>query len=819
MDDYDELDAAALEILREHGPLTDEAWAKALVRAGHGGYQNMLDHVESLDSPGVGFFDDERNVALDGLLEGRILTHRLTQREIASDILEATRELTAIAGLVQNEDDASDFEIVLGAPFTPQAVFDDRGFEDAESLEVGLLLPRGTLAGYAVDDLVGLYVESGAVRLRRVAEPSIDEAMIDRLRALVPAGTPKYVDSVVWQLMYESPSAFREATVPLDELCALAGLAIGVDHVAREGTDPRPSVRDDVVDDYDTDEAAVGPLVMMLVHEVIDSKVEDPTQLIRRAIADSLVDWEGLCDPDTAGLTLALTLRVKGDGLAALASIAGELSRADIGLATGAAHWIRGKAVELMGDVAEAERQYELAVDEDPWFEPALYDLALFKSLRSNAEGAVALLNQLGTEEGDELKRALQQFIPRDHPELGRNDKCWCGSGRKYKVCHLGKSEASLRQKALWLYRKAVDAIIDGRGLDEMEALANIRYPDGDDSLDKAFADPFVVDACLFEGGFFASFVETFGTFLPAEELNLAQQWLLIERSAYEIESVEPGIGLSLRDIRTGDRLPVAEKTASRQLRVGEFICTRVVPIGDELQLFGGIEPVYPTQRTELIALLDQNPAPPEELVEFLSARLAPPQVTTRQGDPLVVCEATFELGELGNIKRKLSRRYGASRSGTWHWTVEGSVFGVLELDGSTLRVEAMSEPRFDELIEAVREMDPQARLLDESRTSAADTLAEPREKPEPVEHDPEILAILDERIRQHEASWIHESIPALDGYTPTEAAADPTRRDDLIRLLNSFPDTGQPGTMSPSRLRAALGLDDGSAFWRSQKS
>jgi hypothetical protein len=45
--------------------------------------------------------------------------------------------------------------------------------------------------------------------------------------------------------------------------------------------------------------------------------------------------------------------------------------------------------------------------------------------------------------------------------------------------------------------------------------------------------------------------------------------------------------------------------------------------------------------------------------------------------------------------------------------------------------------------------------------------------------------------------------LPALDG------DGIPTRRPDLIRLLESFPqDTGQPGTMSPSRLRAALGLD-----------
>jgi uncharacterized protein YecA (UPF0149 family) len=24
-------------------------------------------------------------------------------------------------------------------------------------------------------------------------------------------------------------------------------------------------------------------------------------------------------------------------------------------------------------------------------------------------------------------------------PKIGRNDPCWCGSGKKYKKCHLGR--------------------------------------------------------------------------------------------------------------------------------------------------------------------------------------------------------------------------------------------------------------------------------------------------------------------------------------------------------------------------------------------
>lgn len=33
--------------------------------------------------------------------------------------------------------------------------------------------------------------------------------------------------------------------------------------------------------------------------------------------------------------------------------------------------------------------------------------------------------------------------VPRD---LGRNDPCWCGSGKKYKHCHLAKDQAKQKR-------------------------------------------------------------------------------------------------------------------------------------------------------------------------------------------------------------------------------------------------------------------------------------------------------------------------------------------------------------------------------------
>jgi hypothetical protein len=72
----------------------------------------------------------------------------------------------------------------------------------------------------------------------------------------------------------------------------------------------------------------------------------------------------------------------------------------------------------------------------------------------------------------------------------------------------------------------------------------------------------------------------------------------------------------------------------------------------------------------------------------------------------------------------------------------------------------------------------------------------------------PEVAAMLDEFIREYETRWLDEPIPALDGHTPRQAADDPTRRGDLIKLLDSFPaDEDKAGRMSAERLRTLLGL------------
>ena len=77
---------------------------------------------------------------------------------------------------------------------------------------------------------------------------------------------------------------------------------------------------------------------------------------------------------------------------------------------------------------------------------------------------------------------------------------------------------------------------------------------------------------------------------------------------------------------------------------------------------------------------------------------------------------------------------------------------------------------------------------------------------PDPI--DPEVAR---EIIGRMEDSWLDESVPALGGMTPRDAAADPTRIEDLETLLRTIgePDPDGAGmNFSSSSLRRKLGLE-----------
>ncbi|MEV6621430.1 SEC-C domain-containing protein [Amycolatopsis sp. NPDC051106] len=174
-----------------------------------------------------------------------------------------------------------------------------------------------------------------------------------------------------------------------------------------------------------------------------------------------------------------------------------------------ALHWLRGQAHERLGDLAAAEAAYQAAESLDPKWSPALYALARFAGDRGDA-GGLALLRRADFPSDDVLVELLERYQVELRADVGRNDPCWCGSGRKYKKCHLHRESLPLDERASWLYQKADLFLGDGPWRSAMLVAAEARAEfaaDGSYALLDALDDPLTADVVLFEGGAFADFL------------------------------------------------------------------------------------------------------------------------------------------------------------------------------------------------------------------------------------------------------------------------------------------------------------------------
>ena len=846
-------------ILAEHGPLHEDDIARRLRDCGVADPDTVLDEVLDETECPVRQLVDDRWVWLPTVLAGRVFTHRLGADEAAHDVLTVTPNLDPITALCEHEQygrlaDGSAARIVLAG--FDEELLEQRGIPPEVVDPLGaLLLAPGTLAalGVAEGDLVGVRLTAQGLVVERVTapprSPGVGAAVGGRLAATLDADEPVYFDAAVWTACVEDPAVFTEPLPPLCEIVDDYGLAHHGEWLAPGGFDfarwrfERGCAALAERYDLDSDDAFALYTLVKLYDQMslllIDSAAADEPLEDALAAAgegaetpevDQFVDLVGelgaeLADPLLAELLLAETVGTGRAGAPALGVFAEVLEPKVPRAARVAFRWLRAVALERIGDVDEAERQLLAAESMDPDWPLPLFDLARIASDRGDVERGLALLRRAGAEPDHPLVELLERYRAEPRRDLGRNQPCWCGSGRKYKKCHLGREELPLAERAGWLYTKAGQhAMLTGWNDVLAEAsYERCRYADDDpDALAAALADPLVLDAVLFEGGAFAAFLQMRGSLLPDDERLLAQQWLLVDRSVFEVEQVHRGQGVTVRDVRTGDTHEVRERAASRQLKPGQLVCARVVPAGDSMQFFGGLEPVALHERDPLIDLLDTGPDA-VTLVAHLSRRFAPPALANTEGDPLAICEATVRIGDPAGLEAALDDTYDrvdGDEPPRWfeHVTTQGMlrIRVTLLLDGDTLRVEANSEKRMDRVLATLARLDPAMSVLDDSRRPVRDA----REAAELAKQlpmtgedaldpdDPELAAFLDEFIRDYETKWLDEPIPALDGHTPRQAADDPTRRSDLIKLLDTFPAAkAGRGGMDADRLRAALGL------------
>lgn len=631
----DDLAAAALAVLDARGPLSEADLLAALLLAGHDPGRRPTDALADLLETGAGAalgeLPDERLVGLPGLLAGRVLTHRLTAAEAAAGAVVLGLDLAPLTALL-----TEDARWAGGPALRPLLP----GPDDEELAELGLAelspvelvggevlpLPPGALGTAAAGELVGL--RTGPDGWEVVAPGAVGAApadLADRVAAVLPdGGAPALVESVTWALCAADPALLRTPLPPLTEALAAAGLVVADLWVAPAGTDVTGWLHEQqvvrVAEDHGLGADAAGAVLALLeLHDEVAAGLVRPAgtaeeDAARRADLASAVAH--LADPAVADAVLAeVALAVGTDteleqaDLEALAAIARSGEQVAPREARAGLRWLGARALELLGETAEAEAALESALTADEDWEPALLDLARYAADRGDVERALSLLRRAEVPADDELVALLEQFRARPRPDLGRNDRCWCGSGRKYKQCHLGREEVPLAERTGWLHAKALLFLDDGRWAQAVELLDAVHA----DALEDAGlewsedGDGFVPDVALAEGGGLGAFLAVRGELLPADERAAVADWVGARRSVHEVVALPAGDAVTLRDLRTGAEHVVSGGRRTG-LRVGDTVTARLLPVAGELRAPGGVDVVAPGRGAALLVELDAEP-------------------------------------------------------------------------------------------------------------------------------------------------------------------------------------------------------------------
>jgi hypothetical protein len=279
---------------------------------------------------------------------------------------------------------------------------------------------------------------------------------------------------------------------------------------------------------------------------------------------------------------------------------------------------------ERHGDGVAAEARVIAALAMDPMSAQIIDRRAFYASVRGDAALAARLWGEL---EGNDVAEVqiVRTLASAGSPKIGRNDPCWCGSGRKFKSCHLGVvRQASLTERVGWLWHKAAGYLNRYGGPADMDVftLAQARADDPDDpeSIMKMLGDPVVVDVALTELGWFPDFIETMGALLPEDEAMLAGTWMLVPRSVHEVEAAPSSGFVSMRDVRTGATAQVRARVSASEAAVGSQWCGRLVPDGEAQRFIGSVFPLVSGEVDAVLALCDGDE--PDELCAYAGSVL-----------------------------------------------------------------------------------------------------------------------------------------------------------------------------------------------------
>jgi hypothetical protein len=651
------------------------------------------------------------------------------------------------------------------------------------------------------------------------------------------AGLPVPFDDLVVYLLAEDSEWFDTPRPPLSELVRAAGLEIHGNEIAADESVWRAGAavrrlscvahlaRDD-------EQCDAGFRILEAFEAVTRDDPHGPEITVDAAYLRHTLDL--MADPELLSIVTDQFF-LGEDEPAAVAAAAGFASRltaaASRPLQHATAAWLSAIVSERRGDPLAAAEALADSVRHSSDFSPAVDRLAWTRADQGRAAEAKALWSRVQAPDHPDLTCVEAATAGPTIPgaaRMRRNDPCWCGSGRKYKVCHLRVTELPpLPDRFGWMLRKPI-GYLERRGDPVVDVVVSLawRLADEDsENLAEVMQDPLVLDLVLLEHGWFERFLAERGALLPADERLLYAAWLLVARTLYEVVGIRRDEGVALRDLRTGDVTEVEDRAFSREAASGEVICARALPAGSGHRFGPAIFSVPPGHEQRLLEILDRpdGTSIADGLVSYFAAATRPPSLVTTEGEPLRHCELVFEVADARLAREFLDRSYERVATDQWHQKhdVRGQpvIRALCRLAASTLTVQTMSEQRMLAISQELKAALPAAVIVSEINEpfdlDAAPDLASPAEVVSVDTTDVDTRSALTRWLEQQEKRWCAEPVTALGDLTPEQAAADPTRREQVIRLIDSYgPDGGVTDdgvvTMRPNRLRELLGLGVG---------
>ncbi len=830
---------------------------------------------------------DDRWILVEALLAIAV-SHRVTPEEAASDCLAVGADLAQLPPI-------RPLQFTLPTGETLRFLRGDAS-RVATGVDTRLALrgPAGWLEGFA-GSLVRITAQDRVIRIEPVPAPRPSSRMrahrlVEATRRQLEANGPGVfgepvttIGVVILDLLADEPDFLVEPLPPFGELFEGTGLEAHRNFIGFAGRDwseldrfeERVSAAgdededlDDAIDDdvdADDDGSGFDDEALAALAETFDLDDQETTTL--GIVLDLYLTWrvplpDGACPADSPTMRRNLAELV---GLERVALALAEYAWTDPGLEafvvdlrTGASRgrlatgpeFLLGACADARASIEEGERHYREALAVDPGFWPARVPLHRNEIDRGNYAAALVHLRALGIPADHPSRAWLETLVRPAVEKVGRNEPCPCGSGRKFKACHLGQvapdaapdpADALFRKLSMFVEQpdvhEALIALVH-------EAIGGHRAGDPTHSKDEAAAEALMlgdrndltVDVLLFDRGWFDRFLAVRGPLLPLAERALAEAWRSTRRGLFEVQSVRPGSGIVLQDIaRDSAPIDVADRSLSRTVQPLDLALLRLRPNArGHMIATDGIN-VPRTQRAFVTDLVRAN----DEIgqMRWIAFPAPPPQMQNMEGEPLLLVTATYRLPDPAAARGALGRSLRADGDDVFTETVirrsREWTRGSIRIEGDIATIDTNSAKRANRLVRHLLKAAPGSRLIKREERGLDEALAEHGGRAgaadekgaiegvgvagtgilDPAEH-PELQVLLGQMMRDLERRWIDERIPALGGRTPRGAMLDPAGRREVLALLDDMAwsrrqaaGTARNEGMDPDRIRALLGL------------